>query len=171
MPSPSSHSCLGITSTPPTWSPGQTPRTTRAHQVVLRNMYQLTVILSIVMKSHYGRNSIKVSHPKAWNLIMKSHNDCHKKHENPVRKSHMRNVQLKAWSRIRVRQNKEADCMHSRQKKKRRENPDQIPWPAQKANSNFMHNQLLSPLLNIFCITPLSPLSPHSPSHASLYIT
>jgi hypothetical protein len=29
-----------------------------------------------------------------------------------------------------------------------------MPWPAKKANSNFMHNQLLSPLLNIFSTNP-----------------
>jgi hypothetical protein len=34
-----------------------------------------------------------------------------------------------------------------------------MPWPAKKANSNFMHNQLLSPLLNIF-ITPPPPTYP-----------
>jgi hypothetical protein len=49
-----------------------------------------------------------------------------KKHENPARKSYAQNVQHKARSNIRVRQEKEAEFIHSqRKKKRRRKNPDQ----------------------------------------------
>jgi hypothetical protein len=95
---------------------------------------------------------------------------AHKKHENPVRKSHTKNVHHK-WSRIRVRPEKEADFVHRQPKKRRRKNPDQkIPWPAKKANSNFMHNQLLSSLLNIFSITsPPSHLFATNPKPPTIW--
>jgi hypothetical protein len=35
-----------------------------------------------------------------------------------------------------------------------------IPWSTKKASSNFMHNQLLSPLLNIFPPTNLLACMP-----------
>ncbi len=84
---------------------------------------------------------------------------------NQIRKSHTKNVHHK-WSRIRVRPEKEAEFIHRQPKKRRRKNPDQkIPWPAKKANSNFMHNQLLSSLFNIFSITsPSLTSSPPTPN-------
>ncbi len=65
----------------------------------------------------------KMMHPKASDLIRKSNNGP-QKHDNHVRKSHTTNVQHKASSRIRVRQKKEAEFIHSQRKKWRQKNPD-----------------------------------------------
>jgi hypothetical protein len=76
-------------------------------------------------------------------------------HENPGRNSHTKNVQHKASSRIRVRSEKEAGGRTL----------VKIHWPAKKAISNFMYNQLLSLLLSILPINP--PFSrTHSRMHA-----
>jgi hypothetical protein len=64
-------------------------------------------------------------HPKAWNRIRKSH-----KHPQ------------KAWSRIRVRQDKEAEFIHSqRKKKRRRKNPDQ-PTPHRPPLYSRTHSRM-----------------------------
>jgi hypothetical protein len=83
------------------------------------------------MKSHKNQKH------EIWNLItkimhlksIKSHKEIpqrHKKHENHVRKSHAKNEQHKAWSRIKVaRPEKETEFIHSQRKTRRRKNPDQ----------------------------------------------
>ncbi len=73
----------------------------------------------------------EIVHKKYAPKSMKSHKEIsqppkRKSHkENPVRKCHAKIVQHKAWSRIRARQEKEAEFIHSQRKKKRRKNPDQ----------------------------------------------
>ncbi len=94
-------------------------------------------------------------------------------HENPARKSHAQNVHHKAWSRIRVRPEKETGFIHRQRKEWRRKNPDQnTEKPAMKKNSNLMTNQLLSPLLNKCSINiPPPTILPKSLSHAYMCIT
>jgi hypothetical protein len=47
----------------------------------------------------------------------------------------------------------------------------EIPLPAKKASLNFMHNQLLSPLLNIFPINTPPPPIPSPPRHQPQTLT
>jgi hypothetical protein len=81
--------------------------------------------------------------PKAGNLMRESHNGqkmC---------------MKIPPVNLIRTtRHDKEAEFFHSESLKRRRKIPAQNAVPATKANSNFMHNQLLSPLLNILPIKP-----------------
>ncbi len=69
-------------------------------------------------------------------------------------------MQQKAWSRIRVKQEKEAEFIHSQSKKRRRTNQNGVA--SKEGKLNFLHDQLFSPLLNIFPITP-PPLLTSSP--------
>jgi hypothetical protein len=72
-----------------------------------------------------------------------------------TRKSMMYSLSTRSTLSVR---HKKAKFIHSQRKeRRRRKNPAQyiyIPWPEKKANSNFMHKQLLPPLL----MPPLHPL-------------
>ncbi len=61
-------------------------------------------------------------------------------------------------------QEKKARFIHRQRKTRRQKNLVKISWLAMKANSNFMHNQLLSPLINIFPIDPPPPPNPLLPN-------
>jgi hypothetical protein len=74
-------------------------------------------------------------------------------------------VQHKASSRRTVRQEKEPDFIHrQRPRKQGRRTLIKIPWPAIKANSNFMHNQLLPPPSQH---SPHQPPPPNTHTHTS----
>ncbi len=86
----------------------------------------------------------KISYGK---LIRKSHSGPLKAY-NSATKTHTKNVQHKALSQKRVRQEKAQSSFTGNTRNEGGSTLIKIPWPAMKANSNFMHNQLLPPLLN-----------------------
>ena len=88
--------------------------------------------------------------PKAGNLTT-----AQNQMEIPLENFKKNNVQHKACSRKRVKQDKdEADFFHSQSQKRRRKNPEQNAVAGKESKLKLMHNQLLSPLLNIFSTNP-----------------
>ncbi len=139
---------------------------------------------NLIKKSRSGPKSMKsrkkITLQKAWTLIRKwklcslKHEisegnliAAQKKHENPDWKSCTKNVQHKAWSPIRVKARK-GGWVHSQLTQEKR---TEEPWSKYRGwqrrhTANFMHDQLLSPLLIIFPSTP-SPSPPCSRTQPS----
>jgi hypothetical protein len=95
---------------------------------------------TLIRKSHK-----KIMHPKPGNLIRKSHNGSQNEHEHPVSESHTQNMQIKAWSHIKVRPEKKA------------ESPDQ--------NSVAVNEGKLKLLAQPTTLAPSQHIPHHPPPH------
>ncbi len=98
-------------------------RASQENLVVAQKAWHFITKLAKSINSHK-----EISYENYASKSMNSHKEVSqrpKKHENPVRKSHTKNVQHKAWSSITVKQEKEAEFIHRQRKKRRRKNPYQ----------------------------------------------
>jgi hypothetical protein len=101
---------------------------------------------------------------------MKSHMEISQRPEKSMKiplGNHTKNVQRKASNRIR-RPEEEAEFIHRQRKKRRRKSPDQYTVAGQEGKLRLMHNQLLSPLLDIFPINNTSSPFSHENSLGNL---